>query len=78
MRARVRSDEGRNLRFCKSVDKEAIRAVRVPRRRSGSEESEVACGRLSEANCGAWGSMGRFRLTGFLGFGRDMSWSRSV
>ena len=29
MRARVRSDEGRNLKFCRSVDEEAVMAARV-------------------------------------------------
>ena len=29
MRAYVRSEEGRNLRFCRSVDEEAVRAMRV-------------------------------------------------
>ena len=76
MKARVRSDVGWSLKFCKSVDEEAVRAARVPRRRSGSEESEAARGRFSEANCGAWGRVGRFRLTRFLGFPRE--WPRST
>ena len=29
MRARVRSDEGRNLKFCRSVDEKAVMAARV-------------------------------------------------
>ena len=29
MRARVRSDEGRNLKFCRSVDEEAVKVARV-------------------------------------------------
>ena len=45
MRARVRSDEGRSLKFCRSVDEEAVRAAHLPRRRSGSDESEAARGR---------------------------------
>ena len=40
--AHVRSDESRNLRFCRSVDEEAVMAARVPRTRSGSQESEAA------------------------------------
>ena len=44
--ARVRLDEGRNLRFCRSVDEEAVRVARVPRRRSGSQEFEAARGRF--------------------------------
>ena len=28
----------------------------------------MASGRYSRANCGAWGSVARFRLTEFLGF----------
>ena len=50
MRARVSLDEGQNLRFCRSVDEEAVRAARVPRRQSGSEESKAARGRLFEDN----------------------------
>ena len=46
MRARVCSNEGRNLRFYRSVDEEAVRVARVSRRRSGSEESEAARGRF--------------------------------
>ena len=44
--------------------------VRVPRRRSGSEESEVARERLSEVNYGMWRRVACFGLTGFLGFPR--------
>ena len=55
MRAHVRSDEGRNLRFCRSVDEEAVVAARVHehdlevknlRRRVGdfSETTEVRGG----------------------------------
>ena len=36
------SDDGRNLRFCRSVDEEAVMAAHVPRTRSGSMESEAA------------------------------------
>ena len=50
------------------MDEEAFRVARVPIRRSGSEESEVARGRYFGANCGAWGRVARFRLIGFLGF----------
>ena len=78
MRARVRSDEGRNLKFCRSVDEEAFRAAPVPIRRSGSEESEAAYGRYSVVNCGAWGRVARFRLTGFLGFPHGRPRSTSV
>ena len=78
MRARVRSDEGRSLRFCRSVDEEAVRAAYVPRRRSGSEESEAARGRFSRANCSAWGRVGRFQLIGFLGFPRKRPRSTSM
>ena len=57
MKARVRLDVGWSLKFCKSVDEEAVRAARVPRRRSGSEESEAARGRflkLTVVRGGAW------------------------
>ena len=59
MRARVRSNEGQILRPGRSVDEEAVTAACVPRRRSGSEESEVVRGRFSEANCGVWVDFGR-------------------
>ena len=78
MRARVSSNEGRNLKFCRSMDEEAVRATRVPRRRSGSEESEAARERLFEAICGAWRRVASFRLTGFLGFHRGRPRSTSV
>ena len=39
--ASVSSVEARNLRFCRSVDEEAVMAARVPRRRSKSDESEA-------------------------------------
>ena len=50
MEARVCSDEGRNLRFYRSVDEEAVRAARMPRRRFGSPESMSVCGRFSGDN----------------------------
>ena len=69
------SDEGRNLRFCRSVDEEAVMAARVLRTRSGSQESEAARVSVPGSRCQ------RVRLplgVGFLGFGRDMSWSTYV
>ena len=57
---------------------EAFRAVRVPRRRSGSEESEAVRERLSEANSGAWRRMASFWLSEFLGFPRGRPRSTSV
>ena len=75
---RVRSVEGRNLKCCRSVDEEAVRATRVPKRQSRSEESEAARGRFSETNCGMWGHLSRFRLTGFLGFPHERPRSTSV
>ena len=42
--ARVSSDEGQNLRFCRSVNEEAVMVARVLGRRSGSQESEAARG----------------------------------
>ena len=56
--ARVRSDEGQILRPGRLMDEEAVRAARVPRRRSGSEESEAVRGRFSEANCSVWVDFG--------------------
>ena len=41
MRTLVSSDEGRNLKFCRSVDEKAVMAARVPRTRFGSQESEA-------------------------------------
>ena len=46
------------------MDGKAVWAARVPRRRSGSEESEAARGRFFEANCGAWGHVVD-RISGF-------------
>ena len=51
--AHVRSDEGRNLRFCRSVDEEVVMVARVPRKRSGSQESEVARVSVPGADVGA-------------------------
>ena len=50
--ARVMSDEGRNLSICRSVDEEAVMAARVPRTRSGSQESEAA--RVSVPGSRCW------------------------
>ena len=60
------------------MDDKAVWATHVPRRRSGSEESEVARGRFSRANCGAWWCVASFQLTGFLGFPRRRPRSTSV
>ena len=38
----------------------------------------MACERYSEANCGTWGCMARFRLTRFLGFPRRRPKSTSM
>ena len=66
------------LKPSRSVDDKAVWAARVPRRRSGSEESEAARGRFSGANCSAWRRMDSFQLTGFLGFPRGRPRSTSV
>ena len=58
MEARATSYDHQILRPSRSVDEKAVWAARVPRRRSGSEESEVARERLSETNCGAWLAFG--------------------
>ena len=76
--ARAASFDHQILRPSKSVDGEAFRAARVPRRRSGFDESEAARERLSEANCGAWRRVASFRLAGFLGFPRGMPRSMPV
>ena len=75
---RATSYDHQILRPSRSVDDKAIWAARVPRRRSGSEESEAARGRFSEANCGACQRVASFRLTGFLGFPYERSRSTSV
>ena len=54
MEARATSYDHHILRRSKSMDDKAVWAARGPRRRSGSEESEVARERLSEAICDAW------------------------
>ena len=66
MEARATAVDHQILRPSRSMDEKAVWAARVPRRRSGSEESEAARERLFEANCGAWWRVASFRLTGFL------------
>ena len=78
MEARVRSDEVRNLRFCRSVDEEAVMAARVPRTRSGSQEFKAACVSIPEAIVRGWGHVRLPLEVKFLGFGRDMPWSTYV
>ena len=75
--ARATSYDHQILRPNRSLDDKAVWAAHGPRRRSGSEESEVARGRFSGANCGAWRCVVSFRLIGFLGFpcGRPRSMS---
>ena len=72
--AHVRSDGGRNLRFCRSVDKEAVMAAHVHehdlevknlRRRVGDFRRQLR-------------RLARLWVTGFLGFGRERSWNMSV
>ena len=55
---RAASFDHQIFRPSKSVDEEAFRAARVPRRRSGFDESEATREGLSEANCGAWRVIG--------------------
>ena len=52
--ARAAAVGGRVLGFCRSVDEEAVMVARVPRIRSGSQESKAVRGRFSGDNCGAW------------------------
>ena len=78
MEARATSYEDQILRRSRSVDDKAVWAARGPRRRSGSEESEAARERLSEAIRGSWRRVACFRLTGFLGFPRGRPRSTSV
>ena len=78
MGARATSYDHQIFRPSRSVDEKAVWAARVPRRLSGSEESEAARERLSEANCGAWRRVASFLLTGFLGFPRGRPRSTSV
>ena len=66
--ARATSYDHQILKPSRSVDDKAVWAVREPRRRSRSEESEAARGRFSGANCGAWRRVVSFRLTEFLCF----------
>ena len=56
--ARATSYDHHILRPSRSVDDKAFRAARVPRRRSGIDESKAAREPLSEANCGAWLAFG--------------------
>ena len=70
MEARATSYDHQILSRSRSVDDKAVWAARGLRRRSGSEESEAARERLSEAICGAWRRVACFRLNRFLGFTR--------
>ena len=72
------SDEGRNLRFCRSVDEEAVMAMRVPRTRSESQESEGSGVSVPGAVVRAWGRVRLPLEVGFLGFSCDMPWSTYV
>ena len=56
--ARATSYDHQILRPSRSVDGKAVWAARVPRRRSGSEESEAMRERLFEANSGSWLAFG--------------------
>ena len=78
MEARETSYDHQILRPSRLVDDKAVWPARVPRRRSGTEESEAARGRFSGANYGAWWRVDSFRLTGFLGFPRRRLKSTSV
>ena len=60
------------------MDEEAVKATRVPRRRSGSEESEATHERFFGDNLDAWWRVAWLWVTGFLGFGRERSWSTSM
>ena len=74
MRARVRSDEGRNLKFCRSVDEEAVMVARVHEhdlevrnlRRRVEDFSETIEAR------------GRASSDRISGFGRHRWWSMSM
>ena len=76
--ARATSYDHQILKPSRSVDEKVVWVAHGPRRRSGSEESEAARGRFSEANCGAWRRVVSFRLTRFLGFPRGRPRSTSV
>ena len=78
MGARATSYDHQILRRSRSVVDKAVWAVRGPRRQFGSEESEAARERLSEAISGVWRRVACFRLTGFLGFPRGRPRSTSV
>ena len=53
-------------------------AARVPRTRSGSQESEAACVSVPGAVVRAWWRVRLPLEVGFLGFGLDMPWSTYV
>ena len=65
------SDEGRNLKFCRSVDEEAVMVARVPRTRSGSQESEATHVSVPGSRCQRVGA--RAAAVGVLASG---FWSR--
>ena len=75
---RVSSLDHQILRPSRSRDDKAILAVRVAEIRVGSRESSAARVIVPEAVVHAWWRVRLPLEVGFLGFGRDMSWSASV
>ena len=78
MWARVSSLDHQILRPSRSGDDKAILAARVAEIRAGSRESSAARVIVPGAVVHAWWRVRLPLEVGFLGFGRDMSWSASV
>ena len=78
MEARATTYDHQILRPSRSVDDKAVLAARGPRRRSGSEESEVARVRVPGAVVRAWWRVRLPLEVEFLGFFRERLWSTSV
>ena len=77
MVARVLAFDRRILRFCKSKDAKADRAIRVVIILSGSQEIRQCVGEFQEP-LPARGGVRQPLEVGFLGFGRDMPWNTSA
>ena len=78
MWARVSSYDHQILRPSRSGDDKAVLAAHVAGIRAGSRESAATRVIVPGAVVHVWWRMRMPLEVGFLGFGRDMSWSASV
>ena len=76
--ARVGSNGGQNLRFCRPVDEEADKTAHVTKEDLPVRILMWWVGDIPELTASAWGHVARFWLIGFLGFPRRRPRSMSV